>query len=154
MFRFQSGFLSNHFVTDSRRNVCRYENPLIFVCDAQVDAVQQILPCLEIAARETRPIVFICDDVEGQALAALIMNSVRGSMKVAAVKPPMYGSQRRDIMKDLAAATGAKYFRTMLGDSISNVTLNDLGTCKTIEISKYGTKVVGGSGDVEADSAP
>ena len=146
-FRFQSGYLSNYFVTDERRNVCRYENPLLFLCDAQVDQVQLILPVLEIAAREQKPLIFICDDVEGQALSALIMNSVRGSMKVAAVKSPKYGEERKEVMKDLAIATGAKYFRTMLGDDIKDVTVNDLGTCKTVEISKYSTIVVGGAGD-------
>ena len=148
-FRFQSGFVSNHFVTDQRRNVCRYENPLIFICDAQIGTVQAILPCLEIAAREGKPVVFVCDDIEGQALAALIMNAVRGSMKVAAVKAPKYGAERREVMRDLAIATGAKYFRTMLGDDTSNVVLNDFGTCKTIEISRYGTIIVGGGADLE-----
>jgi len=145
-FRFQSGYLSNYFVTDERRNVCRYENALLFLCDAQVDQIQSILPVLEIAAREQKPIVFICDDIEGQALSALIMNSVRGSMKVAAVKSPQYGEERRLVMEDLAIATGAKYFRTTLGDEVKDVTINDLGTCKSVEVSKYGTIVVGGGG--------
>jgi len=146
-FRFQSGYLSNYFVTDERRNICRYENPLLFLCDAQVDQVQTILPVLEIAAREQKPIVFICDSVEGQALSALIMNSVRGSMKVAAIKSPSYGEERRSMMEDLSIATGAKYFRTMLGDQLRDITINDLGTCHQIEVSKYGTIIVGGGGD-------
>ena len=116
------------------------------MCDAQVDQIQSILPVLEIAAREQKPIVFVCDDIEGQALSALIMNSVRGSMKVAAVKSPKYGEERRLVMEDLAIATGAKYFRTMLGDEVKDVTINDLGTCKSVEVSKYGTIVVGGGG--------
>ena len=148
-FRFQSGYLSNYFVTDERRNVCRYENALLFLCDAQVDQVQSILPVLEIAAREQKPVVFVCDSVEGQALSALIMNSVRGSMKVAAVKSPAYGEERRAVMEDLAVATGARYFKTMLGERISDVTINDLGTCNTVEISKYGTIIVGGGGNPE-----
>tara|TARA_R110001592_G_scaffold21067_7_gene85379 strand:- start:20201 stop:21790 length:1590 start_codon:yes stop_codon:yes gene_type:complete len=147
-FRFQSGFLSNYFVTDERRNVCRYDNALLFLCDAQVDQVQTILPVLEIAAREQKPVVLICDDVEGQALSALVMNTARGSMKVAAVKSPKYGEERRAVMQDLAIATGAKYFRTMMGDQVKEVTINDLGTCHNIEISKYGTIIVGGGGDV------
>jgi len=147
-FRFQSGFLSNYFVTDERRNVCRYDNALIFLCDAQVDQVQTILPVLEIAAREQKPVVLVCDDVEGQALSALVMNTARGSMKVAAVKSPKYGEERRAVMQDLAIATGAKYFRTMMGDQVKQVTINDLGTCHNIEISRYGTIVVGGGGDV------
>ena len=148
-FRFQSGFLSNYFVTDERRNVCRYDNALIFLCDAQVDQVQTILPVLEIAAREQKPVVLVCDDVEGQALSALVMNSARGSMKVAAVKSPKYGEERRATMQDLAIATGAKYFRTMMGDQVKDVTINDLGTCHNIEISKYGTIIVGGGGDTD-----
>ena len=75
------------------------------------------------------------------------MNSVRGSMKVAAVKSPRYGEERKSLMEDLAIATGGKYFKTMLGEDVKEVTINDLGTCKTIEISKYGTIVVGGGGD-------
>lgn len=146
-FRFQSGFLSNYFVTDDRRNVCRYDNALLFLCDAQVDTVQTVLPVLEIAAREQKPVVLVCDNVEGQALSALIMNSARGSMKVAAVKSPLYGEERRSLMEDLSVATGAKYFKTMLGDDLRSVSINDLGSCKSIEISKYGTIIVGGGGD-------
>ena len=148
-FRFQSGYLSNYFVTDERRNVCRYENALLFLCDAQIDQVQTILPVLEIAAREQKPVVLISDDIEGQALSALVMNSARGSMKVAAVKSPKYGEERRSVMSDLAISTGAKYFRTMMGDQIREVSINDLGTCQSIEISKYGTIIVGGGGDFE-----
>ncbi len=148
-FRFQSGYLSNYFVTDERRNVCRYENALLFLCDAQIDQVQTILPVLEIAAREQKPVVLISDDIEGQALSALVMNSARGSMKVAAVKSPKYGEERRSVMSDLAISTGAKYFRTMMGDQIRDVSINDLGTCQSIEISKYGTIIVGGGGDFE-----
>lgn len=148
-FRFQSGFLSNYFVTDERRNVCRYENALLFLCDAQIEQVQTILPVLEIAAREQKPVVLICDNVEGQALSALVMNSVRGSMKVAAVKSPKYGEERRAVMQDLAIATGAKYFRTMMGDQLNNVTINDFGTCQSVEISKYGTIIVGGGADID-----
>ncbi len=146
-FRIQSGYASNYFVTDERRNVCKYENPLIFLCDAQVESVQTILPVLEVAAREQKPIILVCDDIEGQALSALIMNSVRGSMKVAAIKSPKYGEERRSIMEDLSIATGAKYFKTMLGDDLKQIDINDLGVCKTVEISKYGTIFVGGGGD-------
>ena len=146
-FRIQSGYASNYFVTDERRSVCKYENPLIFLCDAQVESVQTILPVLEVAAREQKPIILVCDDIEGQALSALIMNAVRGSMKVAAIKSPKYGEERRSIMEDLAIATGAKYFKTMLGDDLKQIDINDLGVCKTVEISKYGTIFVGGGGD-------
>tara|TARA_Y100000592_G_scaffold68773_1_gene106875 strand:+ start:667 stop:2262 length:1596 start_codon:yes stop_codon:yes gene_type:complete len=146
-FRFNSGFVSNYFVTDQRRNVCRYENPLLFLCDSQIENVQEILPVLEIAARENKPLVIVADDIAGQALSALIMNSARGSMKVAAVKSPKYGEERRAIMQDMAIATGSRYFKTMLGDDLRTATINDLGTCKTVEISKYNTIIVGGAAD-------
>lgn len=149
-FRFQSGYISNYFVTDQRRSVCRYENALVFLCDAQIDSVQTVLPVLEIAAREQKPIVLVCDDISGQALSALIMNSVRGSMKVAAVKSPKYGEERRAIMEDLSIASGAKYFKTMLGEDLRQITINDLGVCKKIEISKYSTIMVGGGGEHES----
>ena len=148
-FRFQSGYLSNYFITDERRGVCRYEDALLFLCDAQVDQLQSILPVLEIAAREQKPLVIVSDNVEGQALSALIMNCARGNMKVSAVKSPSYGEDRRSIMEDLAIATGATYYRTMLGDDLSKVTINNLGTCQSIEVSKYSTIIVGGGGSHE-----
>ena len=110
-FRFDSGFAATAYITDDRRGVCRYESPMFLITDTKVDQVNQILPALEIAARENRPFVIVAEEVEGQALAALIMNTMRGSMKVAAVKAPRYGEERRAIMSDLAVATGAKFFQ-------------------------------------------
>lgn len=148
-FRFDSGYAAGAFVTDTRRNVVRHENVLLFVTDSKIERVDQILPALEIAARESRPLLIVAEDVEGQALAALIMNTVRGSMKVAAVKAPRYGEDRRNIMSDLAVATGAKYFKKSAGDNITDVKLTDFGTARTIEISKNLTTVVDGGGTLE-----
>ena len=108
-FRFDSGYAAAAFVTDERRGTVRYEDPLFLVTDEKLETVEQILPSLEIAARENRPFIIVADDIEGQALAALIMNSMRGTMKVAAVKAPRYGEERRGIMSDLAQSLGAKY---------------------------------------------
>lgn len=146
-FRFDSGYAASAFITDERRGVTRYENSLVLVADFNIDAVEHILPALEIAARESRPLVIVSDNIEGQALAALIMNTVRGSMKVAAIKAPRYGETRRNIMSDLALSLGARYFQQQAGNSLRDIELSDFGTCKTIEISKSFTTIVGGGGD-------
>ena len=99
-FRFDSGYFAQAFVTNERKNTVEYEDALLFVTDYKLDNVQTILPVLELAARESRPLIIVAEQVEGQALAALIMNTVRGSMKVAAVKAPGYGDARINNMHD------------------------------------------------------
>ncbi len=148
-FRFNSGFAATAFITDDRRGVCRYENPMFLITDTKVDQVNQILPALEIAARESRPFVIVAEEVEGQALAALIMNTMRGSMKVAAVKAPRYGEERRAIMSDLAVSTGAKFFQQSMGHNLTDVSLTDFGKAASVEITKSTTTVVDGEGDYE-----
>ena len=149
-FRFESGFAASAFITDERRGVTRHEDVMLMVSDDRIEHVDQILPALEIAARETKPLMIVADDIQGQALAALIMNTVRGSMKVIAVKAPGYGEARRNIMSDLAVATGGKYFRKSSGDNIKNISLNDFGTARTIEVSKGLTTIVDGGGSMES----
>lgn len=148
-FRFDSGYAATAFITDDRRAVCRYENPMFLITDTKVDQVNQILPALEIAAREGRPFVIVAEEVEGQALAALIMNTMRGSMKVAAVKAPRYGEERRAIMSDLAVSTGAKFFQQSSGHKLTEVSLTDFGQAASVEITKNTTTVVDGEGDYE-----
>jgi len=145
-FKLDSGYAATAFVTDERRAVVRYENPIFLVTDERIETVDQILPALEIAARESRPFVIVADEIEGQALAALIMNTVRGSMKVVAVKAPRYGEARRSIMEDLSLATGAKYIRRSRGDSTKDITMADFGSAKTVEVGRNMTTVVGGEG--------
>jgi chaperonin GroEL len=101
-FHFDSGYFANAFVTNQRRGSIEYEDPYVLVTDHKIDKVQDILPILELMAREARPLIIVAEEVEGQALAALIMNTVRGTMKVAAVKAPRYGIERREILNDLA----------------------------------------------------
>ncbi len=148
-FKIDSGYAATAFVTDERRGVVRYENPMFLLTDARIETVDHILPALEIAARESRPFVIIADDVEGQALAALIMNTIRGSMKVVAVKAPSYGESRRNIMADLAIAVGAKYIKRSAGDNLREVTMADFGSAKTVEINKGMTTIVGGEGSYQ-----
>ena len=148
-FRFDSGFLSSKFVTDERRNVVKYEDPLILVTDASVESVEDMLPVLEMTARDGRPLLIVAENIEGQALAALIMNTVRGSLKVAAVKAPRYGEERRNILKDLAIAVGAAFVSRESGLTLKTTKLEHLGTAKTVEISKGWTILVGGDGILE-----
>tara|TARA_R110000824_G_scaffold7271_5_gene32854 strand:+ start:104 stop:1678 length:1575 start_codon:yes stop_codon:yes gene_type:complete len=145
-FRFDSGYLSSKFITDERRNAVSYENPLILVTDARISTVEEILPTLEVAAREGRPLIIVAEEVEGQALAALIMNVIRGSMRVAAVKAPRYGEERRGILKDLAIAVGSEFISIEKNINLKEVKLEHLGTAKKIEIFKNCTTIVGGGG--------
>jgi chaperonin GroEL len=108
-FRFDSGYASNTFINNKRTGIVEYDNPLILVSDEKIEHVEQIMKTLEIAARDNRPLLVISNEIEGQALAALIANAVRGTMKVAAVKAPKYGEERRNILKDLCATIGANH---------------------------------------------
>ena len=148
-FHFDSGYAASAFVTDQRRGAVVYDEPFILVADAKIDKVDQILPILEIVAREQRSLVIVASEIEGQALAALIMNCVRGTMKIVAVKAPRYGEERRGILRDLCLATGAS-FVTKSGDiKLDNVKLANLGTCEKIDIVKNSTTFVGGKGKHE-----
>ena len=129
-FRFDSGYFAQAFVTNERKNTVEYDDALLFVTDYKLDNVQTILPVLELAAREARPLIIVAEQVEGQALAALIMNTVRGSMKVAAVKAPGYGAARTDNMQDLCLATGATFFSRASGKNIEEIKMVDFGLSK------------------------
>ena len=146
-FRFDSGYISNQFVTDERRSVVKYEDPLILVTDTKIEVVDELLPALELVAREGRPLVIIAEDIEGQALAALIMNAVRGTMKVAAIKAPRYGEERRGILKDLAVSVGAAFLSREKGMNLRDIKLEHFGTAQTIDITKYLTTIIGGKGN-------
>jgi chaperonin GroEL len=148
-FRFESGYLSPQFVTDERRRIVKYEDFLILVTDSKIDTVDDILPALELVAREGKPLLIVAEDVEGQALAALIMNAVRGTMKVVAVKAPKYGEERRNTLKDLALSVGATFMSRETGKTLRDITLADFGTAKTLEITKRTTTIVDGDGDYD-----
>lgn len=146
-FRMDSGFAASAFVTDERRRAVVYDDPMILVTDEKIDNVQDILPILELAAREARPLVFVASEVEGQALAAMIMNAMRGTLKVAAIKAPRYGEERQNILKDLAISTGATFISRSNGKRLNTVKLVDFGTASRIDITRTQTTIVGGSGD-------
>ena len=148
-FRFDSGFVATAFINNERRGIVHYEDPLILVCDNKIDTVEDILPILEVVAREGRPLIIVAEEIEGQALAALIMNTVRGTMKIVAVKAPRYGEERRNILKDLSLAVGASFISKETRLDLKDIKLEHLGTSKTIEIQKNLTTIVDGGGDFE-----
>ena len=148
-FRFDSGYLATAFITDEKRGVVRYENPLILVTDERIESVEEMMPALEIVAREARPCIVVAENIEGQALAALIMNTVRGTLKIAAVKASRYGEERRNILKDLATSIGATLISRENNLKMKEVKLTHFGSAKTFECSKNFTTIVGGKGDTK-----
>jgi len=146
-FRFDSGFLSPQFINDERRSAVTYHDPMILVTDAKIDSVEDMLPSLELAAREGRPFVIVAEDIEGQALAALIMNAVRGTMKVAAVKAPRYGEERRNILSDLATSVGATLITKEKDLTLRDVKMDHFGTAKKVDVTKNLTTVIDGMGE-------
>ena len=148
-FRFDSGFAATAFVTDERRGLSKYEEPIFLITDSRIDRVEQVLPALEIAARENRPFIIVADDIDGQALAAMIMNAMRGTLKIAAIKAPHYGEERRQLLDDLATSTGATFVTRESSVKINRVEMKHLGSAKFIESGKHQTTIVGGNCDIE-----
>ena len=148
-FRLESGYAASAFITDERRAAVHYESPLVLVTDSKIDTVEQILPALEIVSRDGRPLVIVAEEIEGQALAALIMNTVRGSLKIVAVKAPFYGARRRNMLADLALSTGAEFFSRDSDATLRTIGLEHFGQCHSVDITKVGSTFIGGKGDYE-----
>jgi len=148
-FRFDSGLLANAFITDERRGVMKHEDCLVLITDKGITTIDEILPVLEIAARDGRALIIVAEDISGQALAAMIMNMMKGTMKVAGVKAPKYGEERRNILSDLAISTGATFISRESGLQMKSVNLEHFGTAQTIESNKFFTTIVGGNQDDE-----
>lgn len=148
-FQFDSGFISREFINDERRGSVRHENALILVTDHSLSSITEIFPLLEIVQRENKPFIIIGDPVEGELLAALILNNTRGSMRIVALKAPRYGEERKNILNDLALATGATFVSRESGMLISEVKRQHLGTVKTIDSLKMWTTIVGGGGNYD-----
>ena len=148
-FRFNSGYLATAFINDEQRALVRYDNPLVMVTDEKVESVEEMLPALEIAARESRPFVIVAENIEGQALASLIMNAMRGTMRVCGIKAPNYGEERRNTLKDLAISVGATLISRENGVNLKDVKLTHFGEVKKLETTKNTTTMVGGAGEME-----
>jgi len=146
-FRMDSGWAASAFITDERRRATVYDDPLILVTDEKIEHVQEIMKILELAAREARPLVFIATEVEGQALAAMIMNAIKGTLKVCAIKAPRYGEERQNILKDLSTSIGATFVSRSNGKRLQDVKLVDFGTASRIDVTRGQTTIIGGRGD-------
>ncbi len=149
-FRMDAGYAASAFITDERRRAVTYDNPLLLVTDEKIEHVQDIMGILELSARESRPLVFISTEVEGQALAAMIMNAMKGTLKVAAIKAPRYGEERQNILKDLALSTGASFISRSAGRKLNEVKLTDFGTSSRIDVTRNQTTIIGGEGDQDS----
>jgi chaperonin GroEL len=146
-FSFDSGYISSQFITDERRAAVKYEDCLVFVANYKLDSIEEMLPALEMAARESRPLVIVADEIEGQFLAALIANALRGTMRVVAIKSPRYGEERQGILEDLAISTGSTFFKRNGKLSLKDIKLKHFGRAKMVEVLKNSTTIVGGNGD-------
>lgn len=145
-FQFDAGYISPQFITDERKGSMRYENALVMVCDSVIENLDDILPILEVVTRENKPFVIVSEGVEGQALAALIMNAVRGTARVAAIKAPRYGKERKNLLSDLALSVGATFITRESGMLLKETKRSDLGSVKSVESLKNWTTFVGGKG--------
>jgi chaperonin GroEL len=148
-FQFDAGYISPQFITDERKGSMRYENALVLVADGVIESVDEMLPILEIVSRENKPFVIVSEGVEGQALAALIVNAARGTMRVAAIKAPRYGKERKNLLSDLALSVGATYVTRESGMLLREVKRSDLGSVKSVEALKNWSTFVGGKCDAE-----
>lgn len=153
---FDRGYLSPYFVTNAEKMTVELENPFILLFEKKVSGLQALVPLLEAVVQSSRPLLIIAEDVEGEALAALVVNKLRGGLKVAAVKAPGFGDRRKAIMEDLAVLTGGQLISEDLGMKLETVTLKNLGQAKRIIIDKENTTIVDGAGkaaDVKARCA-
>jgi chaperonin GroEL len=144
--QFDRGYLSPYFVTDPERMVAELEDPYILIVEKKVSNMKDLLPVLEAIARQQKPLVIIAEDVEGEALATLVVNKLRGTLLTSAVKAPGFGDRRKAMLQDIAVLTGGTVVSEDLGIKLENVTLNDLGRAKRVSIDKENTTIVDGAG--------
>ena len=147
--QFDRGYLSPYFINQADKQACILENPYILFIDKKLSAIKEILPILEQVAKSGRPLFIVTEDVEGEALAALVLNSMKGVLKSCAVKAPGFGDRRKDMLDDLAILTGGKVVSEVLGLTLANIKLDDLGQATRVEVSKDTTILVGGAGEPE-----
>jgi len=144
--QFDRGYLSPYFVTNTEKMQAELDNPYILIYDKKISAMKDLLPILEQSAQTSRPLVIIAEEVDGEALATLVVNKIRGALRVAAVKAPGFGDRRKAMLEDIAVLTGGKVISEELGFKLENVTLDMLGRAEKINIDKDNTTIVNGSG--------
>ncbi|MDP2526313.1 chaperonin GroEL [Maribacter dokdonensis] len=144
--QFDRGYLSPYFVTDSEKMVSELDSPYILLFDKKISSMKDLLPVLEPVAQSGKPLLIIAEDVDGEALATLVVNKLRGSLKIAAVKAPGFGDRRKAMLEDIAILTGGTVISEERGFSLDNTTLDMLGTCEKVQIDKDNTTIVNGGG--------
>ncbi|HSM30327.1 MAG TPA: chaperonin GroEL [Woeseiaceae bacterium] len=147
--QFDRGYLSPYFINEQTSQQVEHENPLILLHDKKISNIRDMLPILEGVAKAGRPLVIVAEDVEGEALATLVVNNIRGIVKVAAVKAPGFGDRRKAMLQDIAILTGGQVISEEVGLSLEKATLDDLGEAKKIQISKETTTIIDGAGRAE-----
>jgi len=144
--QFDRGYLSPYFITNAEKMICELDNPYILLHEKKLSSLQAMLPVLEAVVQSSRPLLIIAEDIEGEALATLVVNKLRGGLKIAAVKAPGFGDRRKAMLEDLAILTKGQVISEDLGIKLENVTLDMLGTAKRVSISKEETVLVDGAG--------
>jgi chaperonin GroEL len=148
--QFDRGYLSPYFVTDPEKMEAALEEPYILIHEKKLTVMKDLVPLLESVSQAGKPLLIIAEDVEGEALATLIVNKLRGTLQVAAVKAPGFGDRRKAMLEDIAVLTGGQVISEDIGVKLENVTINDLGKCKTVKIDKDNTTIVDGAGSKSA----
>ena len=145
--QFDRGYLSPYFINDAEKQIAALDNPFVLLFDKKINNIRDLLPVLEQVAKASRPLLIIAEDVEGEALATLVVNNIRGILKTVAVKAPGFGDRRKAMLQDIAILTGGTVIAEEVGLSLEKATLEDLGQAKRIEIGKENTTIIDGFGD-------
>jgi chaperonin GroEL len=151
--QFDRGYLSPYFITNAEKMVAELEDPCILIHEKKLSSLQALLPILEAVVQSGKPLLIIAEDVEGEALATLVVNKLRGGLKIAAVKAPGFGDRRKAMLEDIAVLTAGQLISEELGIKLENVTLQMLGRAKRVHIDKEATTIIDGAGekkDIEA----
>ena len=148
--QFDRGYVSPYFITNAEKMIAELENPYILIHEKKLSQLQPMLPLLEAVVQSGRPLVIVAEDIEGEALATLVVNKLRGGLKIAAVKAPGFGDRRKAMLEDIAILTGGEVISEDLGIKLESVTLNQLGRAKSVRIEKENTTIVDGAGEKEA----
>jgi chaperonin GroEL len=151
--QFDRGYLSPYFITNAEKMVAELEDPYILIHEKKLSSLQAMLPILEATVQSGKPLVIIAEDIEGEALATLVVNKLRGGLKVAAVKAPGFGDRRKAMLEDIAILTGGQMIAEDLGIKLENVTLQMLGRAKRVRVEKENTTIIDGAGDKKAIEA-
>ena len=145
--QFDRGYLSPYFVTNTEKMITEMENPMILICEKKISSMKELLPILEPVAQSSKGLIIIAEDVDGEALGTLVVNRIRGSLKVAAVKAPGFGDRRKAMLEDIAILTGGQVISEERGMTLENTTIDMLGTAEKVEIDKDNTTIVNGKGE-------